>query len=794
MKRLQLERMKTKFLTIIALIFAAQTVFGQQFTISGYIRDKNSGEELIGANIYFNEIKKGTVSNHFGYYSISYEKGQYTLVVSFLGYETFRKSIHLEQNQKLNILLSPTEVSAAEVTILGEKTDKNVSGTQMGTVKMPVKQIKNLPVLFGEVDILKSIQLLPGVQSANEGSTGLYVRGGGPDQNLILLDGATVYNAAHLFGFFSVFNADAIKDVELIKGGMPAQYGGRLSSVLDISMKEGNMKEYHLDGGIGLIASRLTLEGPIKKDTSSFIISGRRTYIDLLAKPFISDSSMFNGSGYYFYDLNAKINYRFSDKDRLYLSGYFGRDVFNFKNKDSDYSMSIPWGNTTGTLRWNHVFNDKLFLNTTYIYSDYQFDVDIVQDDFELKLFSGITSNNLNFHFSYFPNINHKIHFGADFARNCFVPSSVSVRTDESNIDIGDRLKQYANDIALFFNDDFDLTERVKISAGLRATLFQQVGPFTRYLKDDEGNFSDTITYNKGDKVVQFQHLEPRLSVRYQLSKNSSFKASYTQNYQYLHMASLSSLVMPTDLWVPSSDVVMPQFGVQYSVGYFKNFSDNQYESSVEVYYKSMEHQIEYIPGSTPSDNVGDNADNNFTFGQGESYGIEFFVKKNYGKVSGWIGYTLSETTKQFPEINQGIKFPAKYDRRHDLSIITSYQISDKWSISAVFVFASGNTFTPVLGRYFMDNGTIVTEYGDYNSYRIKDYHRLDLSINYKHISSKKFESGFNFSVYNVYNRHNPYIIYFDYEGDITQGQLQTFAKQVTIFPIMPSISWNFAF
>jgi hypothetical protein len=575
---------------------------------------------------------------------------------------------------------------------------------------------------------------------------------------------------------------------------MPANYGGRLSSVLDISMKEGNMKEYTAQGGIGLISSRLTIEGPIKKDTSSFIVSGRRTYIDILAKPFINDTSVFSGSGYYFYDLNAKINYRLSDKDRVFVSGYFGRDVFTFKNTENDIEMDIPWGNATASLRWNHLFNDKLFVNTTAIFSDYQFDINIKQNDYRLKLFSGITDYNLMTDFNYFPNINHKLNFGAHYIYHIFVPSSVSAESDEEDFEVGDELRQYAHDFSLYINDEYSLSQKIKINAGLRASFFQQVGPFTRYTTDEDGNYSDTITYGRGEDVVHFFNVEPRLSMRFQINDISSVKASYTQNYQYIHMASLSSVTMPTDLWVPSSDVVLPQFGTQYSIGYFRNLFGNLFESSAELYYKKLDHQIEYKPNSDIGDNIGDNADNNFTFGEGESYGLELFIKKNYGKTTGWIGYTLSKTTRQFENINNGEEFSAKYDRRHDLSLIVSHELNKRWSLSAVFVFATGNSFTPTEGWYLMDNATFITEYGDYNSFRMKDYHRLDFSATYQLKKRKNFNSSLNFSVYNIYNRHNPYFIYFEYDGEITTGAFTTYAKQVTVFPILPSISWNFEF
>ncbi len=780
----------------ISLFFLliSNLISAQNYTISGYVRDAENGEELIGATVYVKQIKNGTISNSYGYYSLTLKKGDYDIVFSFLGYENIVKHLSLNKSVKQNISLKLTSKLANEVTIQADKIDRNLSSIELGTVKMPVKSIKALPAIFGEVDILKSIQLLPGVQSAGEGSAGFYVRGGGPDQNLILLDGANVYNSSHLFGFFSVFNADAIKDVKLVKGGMPANYGGRLSSVLDISMKEGNMKKFKAQGGIGLISSRLTLEGPIKVDTSSFIISGRRTYIDFISQPFLSDTSMFAGSGYYFYDLNAKVNYRLSDKDRLFLSSYFGRDVFSFNNNEDDMHMNIPWGNATTSLRWNHLFSDKLFVNSTLLYSDYKFDIDIIQSGFELKLFSGITDYSYTVDFNYFPNINHKISFGGQFIRHSFVPSSVSLSTEEEDTNIGEMLKQYANDVAIYINDEFDVTEKLKLNIGLRPTYFQQVGPFNRYIKDDEGSITDTIVYAKGENVVRFVHLEPRISARYRLNSKSSLKAGFTQNYQYIHMASISSVSMPTDLWVPSSDVVKPQFGTQYSFGYFRNFKDNTYEASAELYYKTLENQIEYMPGSTPGDNVGDNADNNFTFGSGQSYGLELFFKKNFGTTTGWIGYTLSKTTRIFEDINNGKEFPVKYDRRHDVSLIINHSFNDKWTASIVFVYATGNTYTPILGRYFMENGTIVTEYGDYNSYRMKAYHRMDFSLTYTLKKTKMLESSFNFSVYNLYNRHNPYFIYFDFEGDITEGVFSTFAKQVTIFPILPSIAWNFKF
>ncbi len=783
--------------TLVFLFFFfsfSSLVFSQEkYTISGYIKDKSNGEYLVSAAIFIPELSKGASTNTYGFYSLTIDKGTYQLSSSFLGYNPYSQKIVLDKDLRINIDLDPQVITTEEVVVTGEKKDINTQGTQMGTVEMSIEQIKQLPALMGEVDVLKTIQLLPGIKSAGEGNSGFYVRGGGPDQNLILLDEAVVYNASHLFGFFSVFNSDAIKDINLIKGGMPANYGGRLSSVLDISMKEGNNKEYHLDGGIGIISSRLTVQGPIKKDTSSFIISGRRTYIDVLTKPFISDSSKFKGSGYYFYDLNTKINYRLSDKDRLFLSGYFGRDVFSFADAGSGLNFGIDWGNATASLRWNHLFNDKLFLNTSAIFSDYNFTLGINQNDFELKLFSGMQDWNGKVDFSYYPSARHSLKFGLNYIFHTFTPSNASAKSGDVVFDTGDIVKQYANEGALYILDDFDLTEKIKINVGLRYSLFQQIGPFDRYIKNELDVVTDTIHYDKGKQVAFYQGLEPRFSIRYKLGDNTSIKASYTQNYQYLHLASLASTSLPADLWVPSSDRVKPQFATQYALGFFQNFKNNMFETSVEVYYKSLKNLIEYAEGAIIGNNVNDNPDNSFVFGNGEAYGTEFFVKKNSGKFTGWLGYTLSWTTFQFDDINNGDPYPAKYDSRHDISLVLTYDLNKHWSFSTVFVYNTGNALTLPVARYLI-NGYIVNEYGSRNSYRMPAYHRMDISVNYYGKKHKRFQSDWNFSIYNVYNRYNPYFIYFANVGSLEQGNLEISAKQVSLFPILPSVTWNFKF
>ena len=775
----------------------AQEARSQSITLSGFVRDAITGEDLIGANVFVTRLGKGVSSNNYGYYSISVDTGQYTFEASYIGYEQQTLILKLAKDKKKDIVLWPKKEITEEVVIRAEKSDKNISSTALGAISIPVKQIKQLSGVLGEVDVLKTIQLLPGVQSVSEGGSGFYVRGGGVDQNLILLDGANVYNTSHLFGFLSVFNSDAIKGLSLIKGGIPAKYGGRLSSVLDISMKEGNMKEFSGEGGMGIVASRITLEGPVKKDTCSFMVSARRTYVDVLVKPlaspFVGETSDVHGSNYYFYDLNAKINYRISKRDRLFLSSYFGRDVFTYQNKERDYYMQIPWGNVTASLRWNHLFGDKLFVNTMAVFSKYQFDVDLSQKRTALNVSSTITDYSLKSDFCYFPNIDHQMDFGVHYTRHVYLPNSMS-DSESQNERAESHMHQHAHEAAVYFQEDYHVNKWLRLNFGLRGNMFAQVGPFNRYKKDEEDNIVDTLSYKKGEQVVRFSNVEPRLALRIKLNQSSSIKLAYTHNYQYIHLASLASVTMPTDLWVPCSDVVKPQFAVQYTLGYYRNMLGNLIELSTELYYKKLSHQLEYKPNTTIGDNIGDNPDNNFTFGNGQSYGIELFVKKAHGRTTGWLGYTLSKTTRQFELINNGETFPAKYDRRHDLSLTITHELNKRWTASAIFVFANGSRFTLVEGWYLMDNANFITEYGSYNAYQMKAYHRMDVSLTYTLRERKYYSSTLNFAIYNVYNRHNPYFIYFDIDGDVVSGQASTVARQVTVFPIIPSVAWNFKF
>lgn len=780
----------------LCLIWLSQYSFAQKdkstrYTISGYVRDQATGESLIGATVSIKGKTKGITSNQYGFYSITLQSGEYTLVSSFIGYLTQSQSFRLQSDTVLNIQLSSGVNLSQEVVVTAKKRENNIKSAQMGKISLPIEQIKSIPAFLGEVDLLKVVQLLPGVRNAGEGSAGIYVRGGGADQNLIMLDDAVVYNTGHLFGFFSIFNSDAIKNVSLIKGGMPAQYGGRLSSVLDISMKEGNNQKFQVDGGIGLIASRFSIQGPIQKDKSSFIVSARRTYVDALSKPFISKSSQFYGSGYYFYDLNTKINYRFNDKDRLYLSGYFGRDVFDFVNGRQSLDVNIPWGNATGTIRWNHVFNKRLFANTTGVFNNYNFTFSAAQNNFQVKLASGIRDISLKQDFDFYPYTNHKVKFGALYTYHRFTPSVVSGQQDSIIFSPRNAQVKYAHEAAVYLQDDWEVTPDLQINTGIRLGGFQQIGPYTLFAKDVNGNITDSTVYKRGQPIKTYGGIEPRLSLRYTINDQTSLKASVVKNFQYIHLVSNAGTTLPTDLWVPSTYKVKPQISWLYAAGLFKNFKNNMYETSLEVYYKDMQNQIEYSDGYTP--NTLDDTENSFVFGKGWSYGTELFVNKVKGRFTGWLGYTLSWTWRKFPQLNYGEKYPAKYDRRNDLSLVAIYELNKKWKLSATFVYGTGNAAT-LPQRFYIVDGVLTQEYSRINEYRLPSYHRLDLSaiLTPKKNANRKWKTEWVFALYNAYSRQNPYFIYFDQSGNPYDGTLKVQAKQVSIFPVIPSVTWNF--
>ena len=799
-----------RFLSLTIFLFVANTSFtqsiSQTYTLSGYVTDAKSGESIFGAKVFIPSIKKGALTNNYGFYSLTVPSGKYVVEFRLSGVQTKKKEITLNSDVRYDMELGESIQDIDEIKVLAN-ADQNTNSTQLGSHELDIDEIKTLPAFMGEVDIIKTIQLLPGVSSAAEGGQGFYVRGGGPDQNLVLLDEAVVYNAAHLFGFFSVFNADAVKNVNLIKGGMPANFGGRMSSVLEVSMNEGNNKKFRVKGGIGAISSRITVEGPLKKNKGSFVLSGRRTYIDLIMKAAISDTSPFAGSSYFFYDMNLKMNYKLGDKDRLYLSGYYGKDEFNFGNIEDGFSVDMPWGNGIAALRWNHLFSSKLFMNVTGTYTNYLFKFGSAQDQFRFELNSGISDWGGKVDFSYYPSTRHTLKWGLDYTFHTFTPISVSAESNDVEFDTGLAQKLISHESAAYVLDEFDLNEKIKINAGIRYSTFQHVGPFTRYFKGDGISTQDsTRTYEKGD-LIQFYHgLEPRISGRIKLNKNSSIKAGYAYNYQYVHLTSLSAVSLPTDVWYPTTSKAKPQQGWQTSLGYFKNFNQNMFETSIELYYKGLKNLIEYKEGALPNDNVNDNTDNLLVFGTGWSYGTEFFIKKKKGKFTGWIGYTWSKTERKFPDLNNGVPFPAKYDRRHDLSVILSYKLNERWVFSSAFIYATGNTLTLPSSWYVQDQD-LLFNYGPRNSTRMAPYHRLDLSATWyskaykeqKNLETgetikvkKKVRSNWAFSIYNVYNRANPYFLYVDNDGDFFSGNFDISIKQVTLFPIIPSVTWNF--
>ncbi|MFN4082106.1 MAG: TonB-dependent receptor [Bacteroidia bacterium] len=787
------------FLALLVISFSTQYLFAQtNFSISGYVKDSANGETLIGATVRTDDGKTGTATNVYGFYSLSLKPGKHKITYSFVGFEPKNIEINVTKNTVLNVALKESRFEAKEVVVTGERIDKNIKSTEMSRIELSGEKVKSLPVIMGEPDILKAITLLPGIKSGGEASTGFYVRGGGPDQNLILMDEAVVYNPSHLFGFVSVFNTDAVKNVDIIKGGMPANYGGRLSSILNVTMREGNNQNYETNGGIGLISSRLTFEGPIQKGKSSFMISGRRSYIDAVAKAVVPER--IQGSGYYFYDLNLKANVILSDRDRLFVSGYFGRDIFNFTSPlNKDVKFNFGWGNSTSTLRWNRIINNKFFSNTSLIYNRYDLFNNFSFGAGGFRVQSNLEDINLKSDFTWFADKGHQVKFGANYIYHTFQPGIATGNFGPTTITETIR-KQYAHEGALYFLDEWQINQRFTINAGLRGVFFNLVGPYTYDEFNNETGLAtgNQTNYAAGQSIAFYPRLEPRFAATYLINEQSSVKASYTQTYQFLHLATTSGAQFPVDLWVPSSKLVKPQEAFQYALGYFRNLKDNEYETSAEVYYKPMYNQIEFKPGATLFFNQ--NLENEMVFGRGLSYGLELFVRKKTGRLNGWVGYTWSRTTRQFDELNDGKPYFFRYDRTHDMSLLLSYAINKKWNFNFVFVYGTGQAVTLPLSRYAYRIGfnqqtgrpdfAVVDVYDKINDFRLPAYHRADISFNYIHKKTKKWESSWNFSVYNVYNRANPYFIYF--LPDIEKGEVK--AYMVYLFPILPSIQWNFRF
>lgn len=779
-----------KIVLLLGLLFPFY-INSQAITISGYIEDASTGEKLIGVNVYDKDAGTGTVTNTYGFYSYSTE-GPIMLEVSYVGFNSQTIEVVTQKDTIINISLSQ-ETVLQEVEISAVRSKKIQEESQMSTIEVPILQIKNIPALLGEVDVLKALQLLPGVQSGGEGQSGLYVRGGSPDQNLILLDGIPVYNASHLFGFFSVFNADAIKDVKLIKGGFPARYGGRLSSVLEINMKEGNNKEFHGSGSIGLVSSKLTLEGPIVKDKTSFIISGRRTYIDLLAKPFIKkgfkNDGQEGGTGYFFYDINAKINHKFSERDRLYLSFYGGEDKFYFNTKETNSEIrdvvdtGLDWGNTTAALRWNHLVTNKLFINTSLTLSDYNLDTRAKygveyndasrNEEISLSYLSGITDYGLRMDVDYVPNPSHYLKFGLHGINHTFKPGRFELKEIDPDRDENYELtlgqdNVITNEYSAYIEDDFKVSQSLKINAGLH---------FSGFAVDGKNYIS----------------LQPRFSSRYLLGEKSSIKASFATMRQYIHLLSFEGIGLPTDLWLPTTDRVKPQDAWQAAIGYARSIGES-YEFTFEAYYKNMKNVIAYKDGSGVFEFT--DWEDRVTQGDGKAYGFEFLLQKKFGRLNGWLGYTLSWSKRQFDDLNFGEEFPYRYDRRHDISLVLNYKISEKVSLSGSWVYGTGNAITLANSNY---NGLFNqyneprvfqgSYYKDRNDFRMKAYHRMDIGINFTK-NKEKFSRTWSFGAYNAYNQKNPFYIYTDYDYDTNENKL----KQASLFPIIPYVTYSFKF
>jgi hypothetical protein len=742
----------------------------QKITISGYVKDAATKESLIGASVLHVNSKQGTSTNQYGFFSLTVPPADtIELLISFQGYDIQVKKIVPRESKRLNVFLETSAGVLGEVMVTSGKSNRNVQKAQMGVIDIPLRAIKNLPVLAGERDIMKIIQLLPGVQGGQEGTTGFYVRGGNLDQNLVQLDEATVYNPNHLFGLFSTFNISAINNVRLIKGGFPAEFGGRLSSILDITMKEGNKIKYQAEGGIGLLTDNLTLQGPVKKNISSFIISARRSHINTFIRNFTS-----SGNSYKLYDVNAKMNFEAGKKDHLYLSFFKGSDRANYTEPNS-LNYQVDFGNATGTFRWNHLFANSIFSNTSVIYNDYHLALATSQNNYYSLLYTGIRDINAKTDFTLSPNSKHKIRTGFTFSNHELAPASFSARIPRN----GKRLtlgrdtitKLYSNEWAFYAGDEWEASAKFSMNYGARIPVF------TAYKK----------TYS---------FLEPRITAKFSTGANASVKVSYTRMNQFLHLIPNATAGLPTDIWIPSSDKTKPQFASQYALGYFKNLQDNVIETSVEIYYKKMNNQVLFGEGKQLRINI--NLDSLLTYGKGESYGAEFFLKKNTGKLTGWIAYTLSKTMQQFGSLNFGKAFPFKYDKRHSLSITAGYQLNKHWSLNAVFVYSSGVAFTVPTGRISTLNSATIFE-GNYyaydarNNFRLAPYHRLDFSATYKK-KARLFASSFEFELvlgaYNIYNRQNPYFVYFEIDPLTTQPA----AKQVTLLPVIPGLSFNFKF
>jgi len=771
----------------------------QKFTISGIVRNSKNNETLIGTNIFITETKSSTNTNEYGFYSITLPKGDYTILISYIGFQNFSEKIILSENKKLDFNLSENKENLEEVIVINKRYDNDIRSPEMSVNKLSVSSIKKMPVVLGEADVLKSLLLLPGVTNAGEGASGFNVRGGGADQNLILLDEATIFNSSHVFGFFSVFNPDAIKDLKLYKGGIPAQFGGRAASVLDIYQKEGNSKEFNMNGGIGLITSRLLAEGPILKNKGSFLIGGRSSYAHLFLK--LSEEQKNNAA--YFYDLNTKLSYKFDSDNKLFLSGYFGRDVFSLSK-----SFTNIYGNSTLNLRWNHLYSDKLFSNLSLIYSDYYYGLDL--DFVGFKWDSGIKNYNFKYDFKNYISDHFKLDYGANAIYYDFNPGTIKPSDNDSGINFDQLDKKYAFETSIYLSANHDLSNKLSLNYGLRYSLFYRLGQSTvnLYANNNPVTFNtdlqiyekatpiETQFYKKNKVIQSYNNLEPRFSVAYQLNDNESLKTSYNRMVQYLQLISNTSSPTPLDVWTPSDQYIKPQIANQVALGYFKNFEENNYTVEIETYYKKVKNRIDYIDGA---DLIANKAIEQVILnGQLRSYGLELMLKKNAGRFNGWISYTISKSEQQTPGrtaeeigINNGNWYKSAYDKLHNLAITSTYNLNQKWSFAANFALQSGQPVTYPNGKYSY-LGVMVPSYGLRNENRLPAYHHLDISatLTPKKNAKRNWKGEWVFSIYNLYNRKNAASINFRQNEDSGINE----AVKTSIFGIVPAVSYNFKF
>ena len=783
--------MKYFLLTLIMLIpyliYAENNIDSDKegyATISGYIKDQK-GEELIGANVYVKNQNLGTVSNIYGFYSLTLPKGSYIISYSYIGFEQQEYTYNLNENKTIDVKLIPATSSIEEVNITALRKDKNVSDIAMSNVKLQSQEIKKIPLLLGETDVIKTIQLLPGVQTVGEGSSGFYVRGGAVDQNLILLDDATVYNPSHVGGIFSVFNGDAIKSIELYKGGIPSYFGGRLASVLDVRMKEGNTSAIHGNGGIGIISSRLSLEGPVIKEKSSFMVSGRRTYADLFF-PF-SNNNALNKSRVYFYDLNAKLNYIINNNNRVFISFYGGNDVM----KMSDF-FKMSYGNATCTVRWNHVYNSRIFSNLTLIYSNFNYELG--QDGaFNFKWNANVIDQSLKNIYTYFINPTMTMRFGFQSTYHTIKPGNVKT-SDNSAFNSFNLGYTYAIENSVFFENEHEITEKLLLRYGVRATNFNNIGKASVYNfeKDDEGNYipSDSTEYRNNQLFNTNYGIEPRLSLRYSINNKNSIKASYDRTYQYIHLATNTAATTPIDMWFLTNPNIKPQYADMYAIGFFKNINNNMFETSVELYYKDMYNAIDFKDHAELF--LNKYFDGELRRGKAYSYGVEFFIRKQQGKLTGWISYTYAKTRRKIEGVNEGREYNAPYDKPHDLKIVGMYDLTNRWNFGINWVYSSPMPYT-VASEWFKYENLWVPVFSDRNSIRIKNtaYHRMDVSATYHFKSQKNYEHSLQVSVYNAYNRHNMYSILYEQPEN---ADVPPTLKKMYLFGVLPTITYNFNF